>query len=68
MPATKTRLQKAHRSPRKAPYNGKKLTWKQVDEIKDLLNFCSIKEIAKTYKVHYTMIGHIKCGRCWARV
>ncbi len=45
-----------------------KLTEKIVDEIKDLLSYMTVAEVAKAYKVNYMRIWSINKGWSWDHI
>jgi hypothetical protein len=58
------------RRPRKAKPEDRrcKLTFEEVDNIKDLLSYMKDQEIAKGFPVSHKEINHIRHGRAWAWV
>lgn len=49
----------------KPPFDGKKLTWKQVDEIKELCGYMTDKELAQAYGVSSVTIYYIRNEETW---
>jgi len=57
------------RPPKDKPYDKRrKLSFHDVDMIKDLMPYMKDKEIAKGYPVTLQEINHIRHGKAWAWV